>query len=505
MKKPNILVIMSDQLRSDALGCSGNAAVRTPNIDRLAAGGARFTNAYTPNPLCVPARASFTTGCYPHKSAGSKQNNGQIREGYPTIGEEMRQRGYKTYAMGKLHYTPYQPPGSERVTHGLETVELSESGRYVHRFDPTGQLTGMEEYLDYLQENGWGGYTRGHGLGNNDIFPAPSPIPEEHYVDTWVADRTIHYLKQHSEQFPGDPFFMWASFPKPHSAYDPPRPYDQLYHPHDMPSPIGDISMLNERGLDLLEAEYRKYGWDTLSPQAKKVIKAHYYGLVGLQDKLIGRMLDYLEQNGLSEDTIVVFTSDHGDMLGDFGLYFKKVFYNGSVKIPLIIRYPRAIRSGIVTDELAGLQDLLPTLLGLTGEPLDQQIDGVNLLPVLEQDQAVRRYFVSQSNNEASAQRYMVADKRWKYMYHTLGGVQELYDLHEDPHECCNLAGSTDAEIVERQDELRNYLLTWCVDNEDLSMLQEGGLLRVEKTGEGKKQAKESGKGPYGHFGRRFV
>jgi arylsulfatase A-like enzyme len=394
------------------------------------------------------------------------------------LGVELNKRGYETYAMGKLHYNPYRPPGEPRTTHGLKTTEITESGRLIGKFDPMNRLTGLEDYLDYLHTVGWGGYSRGHGLGNNDVYAAPSPIPEEHYVDTWVAERALHYMTEHIEQHKEKPFFMWVSFPKPHSAFDPPHPYNRLYDPRDMTEPAGSFQDLKERGLDELAKRHFNSMWDLLSPQAMKVIKAYYYGLITHQDKQIGKLLDFLEGNGLRDDTIVIYTADHGEMLGDFGLYFKTNFYNGSVRVPLMISYPRKISGGRVTDALAGLQDLLPTMLSLAGAPLEQEVDGRDLTPILLHDQPVRDYYVAQTNDDPT-QQYMVASAEWKFIYHQHGGVEELYNQFEDPQELHNLADSG-GEAQRVKEDMRRFLIQWCRDNGDKAMLDNGDLKKRE-------------------------
>lgn len=497
MKKPNVLFIMCDQMRHDAIRCNGNEFIKTPNLDRLAASGVNFSNAFTPNPICVPARASLTTGCYPHKCTGIKNNVGSIKEGYPLLGEEFNQRGYNTYAIGKLHYSPYQGPGEPRTTHGLQKTELAESGRILSKYDPENKLTGLEDYHDYLHDSGWGGYTRGHGLGNNDVYAAASPIPEEHYVDAWVADRSIDYMQQHIDEKSDQPFFMWASFPKPHSAFDPPHPYDQMYDPRKLPDPVGSFEMIKERGLASHVANYYTFLWHLLSPEAKKVIKAYYYGLISHQDKQVGKLLDFLERNGLRENTIVIYTSDHGEMLGDFGLYFKSNCYNASIRVPLMISYPDKLAKGHQSDELVGLQDLLPTLLSLTGEPLECEIDGQDLSPVLLKQQPVRQYYVAQCLGEPK-QQYMVASKEWKYIYHEQGGIEELYQQKHDPNELDNKANSDDPHIAAIQQQMREYLIEWCRNNGDEMMLEAGDLKQSTPIG-----SLEKPKIP-NPFGRRY-
>jgi arylsulfatase A-like enzyme len=381
--------------------------------------------------------------------------------------------------VGKLHYNPYQPPGKPRTTYGLTTTELAESGRIVGKFDKENRLTGLEDYLDYLHTVGWGGYTRGHGLGNNDVYAAPSPIPQEHYVDTWVADRSIHYMREHMAERKEKPFFMWASFPKPHSAFDPPYPYNRMYDPREMPDPVGSLEMMRERGFDDRVQRHYEHMWDLLSPQAMRVIKAYYYGLISHQDAQVGKMLDFLEENGLREDTIVIYTADHGEMLGDFGQYFKTILYNGAVKVPLLISYPRKLPKGKVTEQPAGLQDLLPTMLSLAGQPLEQRVDGIDLTPAMVQDQPLRKYYVAESGNEPKPQ-YMVANGDWKYIYSKRGAFEELYDQRSDPAELDNLVASPDPEIQRIKSEMRSYLTDWCRDYGLPDMLRNGELQSVE-------------------------
>ena len=471
--KPNFLFIMCDQMRFDALGCNGNKHVKTPNVDRLAARGVNFSNFFTPDPICVPARACLTTGCYPVKCTGNKKNDGEIKSGFPLLAEEFNKRGYETYAMGKLHYLPYENSVTKQTTNGFKTVELAESGRIAKVCDREG----AEDYLAYLKSAGWGGYSRANGLGNNDVLVSTSIVPAEHYVDAWVADRTLHYLDRHLKGNPDRPFFMFSSFPKPHSAFDPPRPYDAMYDPRYLPGPVGDISMLKERGLNQFYRRHFEYEWDALSPEAKKTIKAYYYGLISFQDAQIGKLLNYLDIRGLTENTVIVYTADHGEMLGDFGLYFKEIFYNGSVRIPMMISHPGVIPHGRKTDALAGLQDLLPTLLAMTGEPLDAAVDGNDLKPAVFEDRDVREYYVAQCHNHPG-QQYMVAGKEWKYIYHQDGGVEELYNRLEDPDELVNQAAVKDAGSYGEIGLMRDYLVDWCRENGDRSMLDGDRLVK---------------------------
>jgi arylsulfatase A-like enzyme len=466
MKKPNILLIMGDQMRHDALACNGNEHIKTPGFDRLAARGVNYSNSYTPNPVCVAARATLTTGCYPQKCIGNKGNDGAIGPEFPTLGDELHKRGYATYAMGKLHYCPYMPPGTPQNTQGIKTVEFHESGRMLYETGLIDYQRGVEDFLDYLEDVGWGGYSRGDGMGNNDVYPTTSPLPADHFSDAWVASRAIHHMGKHLDDNPEQPFFMWASFPKPHSAFDPPRPYDALYDPRALPKPTGTINDIIERGHLYWYQEYLSRYWDLLSPACKQVIKAHYYGLVTFQDGQVARLLDFLAGRGIDDNTIILYTADHGEMLGDFDIFFKGNMYSASVRVPLMISYPGVIPAGVVSDGLAGLQDILPTLLALTGEPLGVPVDGADLFNNFDRDIYVSNF------GDDPAQQYMAANKRFKYMYHQMGAIEELYDQTNDRAELRNLID--DPAHAGTKAELKTSLRAWLAEHDPAMLDGEG-------------------------------
>lgn len=486
--KYNILLITADHMRNDTLSANASWSppwglahvLQTPNLDRLAGEGVTFAQAFTPNPICVPARASITTGNYSHKCTGLKSNKGHIVDGQPKLAELFVGAGYATYAIGKLHYQPYSPPDQPRLLHGFQYAELNEEGRILRQFDPNGTLAGLEDYHDYLVAAGWGGYERAHGAGNNDVRPCVSPLPTEHHEEAWVAARTVAALERHLEERRDQPFLLWASFSKPHAPYDPPRPYDQVYDPRQMPEPMGGWD--SEELLKGRDVELRRrrmvYGWDVLSPEAIQVIRAHYAGLVGFQDAMIGRLLAWLDESGLAAETIVVYTCDHGDLLGDLGRFFKTCMFDGSVRIPMLWRVPHVTaQDGIhVRQQLVGLQDILPTLCGLTGVMLPMPVDGVDLGPALGDVNAKGRdLFVSQTYEPRDGgQKYMVRTHAWKYVYGELDGTQELYDACQTHGELRNLA--PDPEYASVVQELREYLLRWCQEHGDREMVRNGRL-----------------------------
>lgn len=459
-------------MRHDALACNGNGFVQTPNLDRLAARGVTFAHAFSPDPICVPGRAAITTGNYPHRCTGRTSNGGQIRDDQIKIADHFGRHDYWTLAVGKLHYVPYSPPGQPRLLHGFQHAELCEEGRMLHQFARHADQRGLEEYHDWLLDQGWGGYERAHGTGNNDVHAAPSPLPAEFHEESWVATRTIANLQAHLRERPDTPFFAWASFSKPHSPYDPPQPYDRLYDPRALPPPVGSLDLLHDRD-PMLRTWPVAYGWEHLSPQGVQNSRAHYFGLVTFQDAQIGRMVRFLEEAGQLDNTILVYTADHGDLLGDFGCFFKCNMFHGSVSVPQVWAGP-GIAPHAGAAQLVGLQDVLPTLADLTGCPLPQSVQGMSLAPALADPGAPgREYYVSQCM-ETPCQRYMIRTPEWKYVYHELGGLQELYDVPNDPAELRNLASAQPATVS----ELRGVLLDWC-RAEGADGLLDGDDLRV--------------------------
>ncbi|MFO7821966.1 MAG: sulfatase-like hydrolase/transferase [Lentisphaeria bacterium] len=484
-KKKNVLLISSDHMRSDAMGhsvewseqSSLSHTIATPALDRLAREGVSFANAFTTNPVCVPARASITTGNYPHKCTDSKGNSGSIASDQPKLAEIFNDVGYKTYAIGKLHYVPYSPPGEPRLLHGFEHAELNEEGRILGRYDPDGKLEGLEDYHDYLKSVGWAGYERAHAVGNNDVHPAPSPMPAEHHEEAWVASRTIASLEEHKANTGDQPFLMWASFSKPHPPYDPPRPYDNMYDPRKIPTPMASETgdeLLQDRDPELKTRNVR-FGWDRLSHEAVNVIRSHYAGMVTFQDKQIERIIEWLEKNELLEETIIVYTSDHGDLLGDFGRFFKTCFFDGAVKVPLIWRIPGFHNAGKWRrDQLVGVQDILPTLCHLTGTTLPCSVDGEDISNVItESADTARDFYISQG----AGGKYMLRTSQWKYVYHASGGVEELYDVTATDADCENLAHDTRCGEVRQQ--LRQKLFEWCRENEDHEMIAGDNLAQT--------------------------
>lgn len=477
MKKPNVLMIIADQFRGDTLGCMGHPNIKTPHYDALAKSGTLFRKAYSCNPICVPARASMITGMYSHKilesPEGYKGNGGHIKNNSFKLPQFLADNGYKTYSSGKLHYLPYTPPEEPNTLHGFQKAVLAESGRMLAYFDPANNRRGVEDYIDYLEDVGWKGYSRAHGIGNNDIHPAASPLPQEHCVDSWVASNAIQYLEEHLKNDNEKPFFIHASFPKPHSPYDPPRPFDQMYSPREVQIPAQNKD--GKPRTPYMVQMAIEHGFNFLSPQAFLNARAHYYGLISFQDQQVGRIIDCLKKNGCYENTIIIFTADHGDMMGDFGFFFKTCMHDGSAHVPFIVSYPALLAGNQVSDSLVGIQDIVPTLLDLIGYQVNEKFDGVSLKNLLLGKTFKHRdYFVSYSL-ESPVQTYMVRNADYKFIYSEANGVEELYHLKDDLREEYNLIGSHKS----LEDEMRSIIFQWAIDNNDLKIIKDNKLIKT--------------------------
>ncbi len=400
----------------------------------------------------------------------------------PKLAEIFAENGYSTYAIGKLHYLPYSPPDQPRLLHGFQYAEMNEEGRILNHYDPDGETEGLEDYHDYLKSVGWGGYQRAHGIGNNEVRATVSAVPAEHHEESWVATRSIAALERHKTANPDKPFLLLASFVKPHTPYDPPSPYDRMYDPREVPEPAGgwdNESLLKDQKRDPeLIRRRSKFGWDVLNAQAVQLSRARYAGLVSFQDEMIGRILNWLDENGLADNTIIVYTADHGDLIGDYGRFFKCSMLDGSVRIPMIWRVPGVVEKNdpYEREQLVGSQDILPTLCSLTGIDLGAEVDGMDLTSAIESNKAPGRDFYVSYNNDGGGWRTMVRTPEWKYIYTDLDGTEELYNAREKDGELTNLITNPDLETI--KNELREQLIRWCKEN-NFNPLLDNGKLKV--------------------------
>ena len=435
--RPNILFLVADEYRHDCLGVAGHPIVKTPNLDRLARTGVRFTSAYTASPVCSPSRATLFTGRYPqvHKVV---TNGLPLRPGEVALPELLKHAGYATAMVGKLHLPP--------------------DAWFDHLLITTGGSG--KEYQDFLAEKlpGFRGRSNTAAIPKTLIGPPRTPLrigtsvlPEPLYEEAWIADRAIEFLEQEQKQ--ARPWFLFVSMLKPHSEFVIPEPYATMYHAAEMPlpktfQPGGPKPSNPEDPRDLRHS--------INDPEVLREVIAHYYGAVALVDTHMGRILEALDRLGMGNRTLVVFTADHGNMLGERNRMFKGVMYESSARVPLLLRAPGKLAAGRVADAVVDNSAVMPTLLELAGLPVPAGIQGRSL--VREAGGAA----AGGAGGAFSVLRHrMVRDGPWKLIdpYEDQSARPELYNVVEDPDEQQNRYGQ--AEVAQVQAGLESSLRSW--------------------------------------------
>lgn len=448
--QPNVLVLNTDQQRVDCLGCYGGQ-VETPTIDALAESGIRCTNMFVPSPNCCPSRASMFTGNYPHTTGVYGADS--LPHNQRTIVEYLSRAGYQTDLIGKWHLGTFPdrdaPRGFDQIVTAME------------HDTPAGTDT---DYLRYLKNEGVIEPEAGEDAWrtpiDNESF-GTSEIPEEHHMTTWLADRTIERIDQLQES--DDSFYLHVGGFYPHFPIAPPAPYDEMYDPSDVDLPANsDDPFENKPPLerqfpDGTPTAARKQ-YEEFSEADLRKAWALTYGLCSHIDTQFGRIIQHLEETGLRDDTIIVYLSDHGEMLGSHGLMWKGPFlYDELVNVPFIISHPDT--DGRTTDSLLSMVDFAPTIAEVTGVDFPE-VEGESFAPLLFGEETDHRSvvyaeYLKYRGNVASNPVFMVRGKRYKYVV-VEGQGELLYDLSGEPSEVINHADDPEYGHIKRA--LRNKL-----------------------------------------------
>ncbi len=429
--RPNILLICSDQHTPRVTGCYGNEVIATPNLDRLAREGCRFDAAYCNSPICVPSRHSFLTGLYPFET-GSLDNGSMLNPQIPTYAHLAVMAGYRTVLAGRMHLLgPNQSPGFlERLTGDVQDYEFGSGS------DRPDIMLGNMSKPDPL---------RCVGEGENSFIEFDRTVTRD--VRDWLRNRAGNTTKQ--------PFLMTVGYWNPHCPYVAPDLYYRKY--------VGRVSMpkLAKEYLDGQHPTHREYRarieYESIPEADRLAAKAAYFGLVDFLDEQIGCLLETLERTGLLETTIVVYFSDHGEMLGEHGRWHKGCFYEDSVRVPLIIRMPDKKGAGTALPQPVSLIDLFPTVCDWIGVTPPHKVSGKSLSPLLDGKTDIWPGIVKAEYYERDCRR-MIRRGNWKLSVCSRFAEVELYDLETDPEELRNRAG--DAECAPILAELRPELYT---------------------------------------------
>lgn len=491
----NILFVMYDQLRFDYLSCAGHPHLHTPNFDRLAAKGVRFTRAYVQSPVCGASRMSTYTGRYP-SSHGAQWNNFPLKVGEMTLGDHLRPLGMETWLIGKTHMKA-DAAGMDRLgisREGVIGARVAECGFDVwerddglHGQGPGGLYDTLRSpYNEYLRQKGYAEENPWHDAANSGVDEdgniasgflmanavRPANVRLEDSETAWLTDRTMDFIESRGD----DPWCVHVSYIKPHWPYIVPAPYHDMYGPEHVIPPVRSAAEKDDPHPVFAGFMNGTIGSAFHRDEVREAVIPAYMGLIKQCDDEFGRLLDYLEQTGRMDDTMIVLTSDHGDYLGDHWMGEKDLFHEPSVKVPLIVYDPSPQADptrGTTSDALVEAIDLAPTFVEVAGGEVPEHIlEGSSLLPLLHghdaewREAAISEYDYSMSQAAVAlglaprdCRLFMVTTERWKFM-HAEGGLRPmLFDLRDDPQELTDLGTSAAHEDI--IDRMYDLLFTW--------------------------------------------
>lgn len=451
-------MITTDQQRFDTVGDAKPPYLCMPHTQFLINQGISYDRAYAQCPMCVPSRISIMNGRFP-QSVGATVNTASSRflGTRGTLPDLLRDAGYQTAAIGKMHFSP------ARSRHGFDEMILPDD--YYHEMRKRG---GMLQPMR-------------HGVGQNETYPAMSTVPEAMTLTSWITEQCVEYI--HERRDPAQPFFLWCSYSKPHPPFDPPEPYYSMYQHECIEDPVyGDWS--EEEHAPLAFRRLRQmWGYDRMGPEITRNMKAAYYGLLTQIDYNMGRIFAALQDLDLLKDTVILFTSDHGEYLGDYHTSAKFFLHQASSHVPFILRLPEELApfcGGTRRDDLVTHADILPTLVNLAGGRVPEDLEGKDLLAVLRGEEQPRAHLEMVTQMEL-LECIGVTDGAFQYIYYLEDQAEQLFDLKKDPRERNNLAGLPEYSTLTRK---YRKILEDSPYTEKMEYVKDGCLITIEKRGE---------------------
>nr|WP_317283376.1 arylsulfatase [uncultured Sellimonas sp.] len=462
MKQPNIVFIMTDQLRGDCLGYAGHPDVKTPYLDTLASRGVFFDHAYSACPSCIAARAALHTGReqFHHGRLGYEDN---IPWNYShTMAGELSKAGYYTQCVGKMHVHPL------RNYLGFHNVDLHDG--YLHAARYAGVPYQQSQFVadDYFywlkQELGVSADVTDTGLDCNGYVSRPWIYEEKYHPTNWVTDRSLDFLRRRD---PGKPFFLMASYLRPHPPFDAPQYYFDLYKDKNLRPPfVGDWETD-----EYLKRDGRIFDSKTgpLDPELVRQAQIGYYACITHLDHQIGRLIMALVEQEVYDDSVIIFTSDHGEELCDHHMFRKSRPYEGSCRIPLLIAAGKNVlpdlKSSGVCHAVVELRDIMPTLLEIAGADIPDTVDGVSLLPLTKNPESSVRPWLHGEHSYGEFSNHWIVSETDKFIWHSYTGQEQYFNLKEDPHELHDLIQEPSCQ--NRISVLRNHLISILKDRPD--------------------------------------
>ncbi len=426
--RPNVLLISTDHWPAYLLGIAGHPAIQTPTLDSLARSGARYTNCYAECPVCIPARRTLMTGTTPRTHGDRVFKSTMPMPVLPTLAQTFREAGYQAVAVGKLHVYPQR----DRI--GFDDVVLDEEGRT--------QYGVTDDYEIFLSDAGYAGQHFLHGMSNNEYTTRPWHLPEETHATSWATRTMASMIKRRDPTRPG---FWFLSYRHPHPPLVPLESYINIYREIELDKPFaGGWAQASDLPFPLQAATARG---DLHDETQAAMARRSFYALCTHIDHSIRVIVGTLREEGLLDDTVICFTSDHGDMLGNHRMWAKRLFYEWSANVPMILLGrdgDERVGSNRVDHRLVGWQDVMPTLLDLAGIDIPETVEGISMV-----GEERRSFFYGEVGEDDNACR-MIHEGRYKLIYYPVGNHRQLFDLETDPDEMNDLASeSTHSAMLE--------------------------------------------------------
>lgn len=445
----NVLFVQVDQWSHCFTGYGGCSEIMTPTIDQLARDGVIFSNCYSTCPVCIPARRSLMTGMFPKSHGDRVYSDKMYMPDACTMAEAFSEAGYQTVAVGKLHVYP------QRSRIGFNEVILQEEGRY--------EFGMMDDYQTWLGEHGFVGMEFMHAMGNNTYYTRTWPLPEYTHPTAWTTKQMVQQIIRRD---PLKPLFLYLSYQFPHPPLVPVSAYMDMYKERELSLPVGDDWSDDSFIMKEMQASAVNY-----TDKEIDLAKRAYFAQCTYIDHQLRLVIGALRENGLLDKTLIVFTSDHGEMLFDHKMVGKRSFYENSAHIPLILSgHPIASMRGENIDKLACLEDVMPTILRFCGIDVPNTVEGIDLLHE-------NREFLYGEISEGSKATRMIRSDKYKLIYYPYGNVTQLFDLEKDPKEIHNL--SRDEAYKEIKSKLEMFLIQ-SLYGEDKTWIRNNKLCGVE-------------------------
>ncbi|MBS5522792.1 MAG: arylsulfatase [Clostridiales bacterium] len=453
MKPKNIILIMTDQLRGDCLGCMGHPDVKTPFLDTLASRGTLFDRAYSSCPTCIPARAALHTGMSQERHGRVGYADG-VDWDYPhTMAGELKSHGYYTQCIGKMHVHPL------RNYLGFDHVELHDGYLHYYRYSDVPWYESQKNADDYMHwlknEKGIDADVIDTGMECNSWVARPWMYEENTHPTNWVTGRAIDFLRRRDRS---QPFFLMVSYLRPHPPFDAPKYYFDLYNSMELRAP----AVGGWESSEALERCGRIFDSATgpKDPELIRQAMVGYYACITHLDHQIGRFIQALVDDKCYDDSIILFTSDHGEELCDHHLFRKAMPYEGSAHIPMIISGKAALSKDggpQVCHSVVELRDVMPTVLEMAGVPVPESVDGSSMLPLVRETDKTLRDWLHGEHSFGDKSNHWIVTKTDKYIWFSQTGEEQYFDLSTDPRELNNKIGDPDCK--ERIAYLRNLLI----------------------------------------------